>query len=136
MNKKGLVFTAPRDTLSFFAGVIIAIFGAVGALNVLGKLNILAGLFTSLPLNIIVWLVAAFGMYVVIDGFIEPPQHSLHWLLIAAGIVLLIIGLLPILINFGMLKFAMPAFINSLIVYYIVIAVEGVLLIIGGLTEH
>jgi hypothetical protein len=135
MNNKGLVFTAPRDTISFFAGLIIVVFGAIGVLNLLGKLNILGAVFKSLPLNIVIWLVAAAGMYVVIDGFIEPPQHSLHWFLIVAGIVLLVVGLIPILNLFKVISFSIPL-LHNLLVYYIIITLEGLLLVIGGLTEH
>ena len=134
MNRKGIVFTRPRDTISFFVGVILAVFGVLPLLDKFGVMKV-PGFLTSLPVQIIVWIAAVGGLYVVIDGFIEPPAHSLHWFLIAAGIVLFVIGLLPLLVSFGVIKFTLIP-LTLLWVYQIVITVEGVLLMIGGLTEH
>jgi hypothetical protein len=133
MNTKAMIFTRPRDTVSFFVGLVLLAFGVVPLLNTMGVIK-----FTwpfNLALSILVWIVAAAGAYVVIDGFIEPPQHSLHWFLIAAGLLLLIIGLIPILNTFGIIGFKL-GFLDSLIVYDALITIEGILLLIGGLTEH
>jgi hypothetical protein len=136
MNKQGIVFTRPRDTISFFVGLILFIFGLLPLLVSLGILKWgLPKFMTSLPFSIAIWIIAIAGLYVVIDGFIEPPAHNLHWFLIAAGIVLFLIGFLPILHNFGIIGLSF-GFLNNLIVYYSVITLEGLLLIVGGLTEH
>lgn len=140
MNRQGIVFTRPRDTISFFVGVFLA---AVGLIPLLVNLKILKwglpGFINSLLGQIAIWIIAVAGLYVVIDGFIEPPAHNLHWFLIAAGLVLFITGLLPILFKFGVLGFNIwGAFSETirLIIYQTIITIEGILLIIGGLTEH
>lgn len=132
-NKKARVFTAPRDTLSFFIGVILAAFGILPLLAKWGVIKFQIPLIGNMAVDILIWVVALGGAYVVIDGFIEPPAHSLHWFLILAGLVLLITGLIPILHTFGTIGFTLP--LDDMI-YRIIITVEGVLLIIGGLTEH
>lgn len=140
MNRQGIVFTRPRDTISFFAGVFLT---AVGLIPLLVSLKVigwtLPGFLTNLLGQIAIWIIAVAGLYVVIDGFIEPPAHNLHWFLIAAGLVLFLIGLLPILFKFGVLGFNIwGAFSETirLILYQTIITVEGLLLMIGGLTEH
>jgi len=137
MNNQGIVFTRPRDTISFFIGLFLAI---VGVLPVLITLKVvswaLPSFMTKLPFSIAIWVIAVAGLYVVIDGFIEPPAHNLHWILIIAGLVLFVIGLLPILYNFGVIGFNLGSFLNSLLIYQSIITVEGILLMIGGLTEH
>lgn len=137
MNKKGIVFTRPRDTVSFFVGVVLFIFGLVPLLSAVGVLKwSLPGFMTNLPFNVVIWIIAVAALYIVIDGFIEPPAHNLHWFLIIAGIVLFVVGLLPILHNFGIVGLDMGSFLNKLIIYDALITLEGALLIIGGLTEH
>lgn len=136
MDRKGIVFTRPRDTISFFAGLILMLFGIVPLLVNIGVLKwALPKAITSLPTQIAVWIVAVGGLYVVIDGFIEPPAHSLHWFLIVAGIVLFIVGLIPILHSFNIVGLSL-SFLDKLYVYQVIITLEGLLLMIGGLTEH
>lgn len=136
-NRKGIVFTRPRDTISFFVGLLLAAFGALPLIVKLGFLKIsLPAFMASLPFNIAVWIMAVAGLYVVIDGFIEPPAHSLHWFLIIAGIVLFVTGLIPLLFKFGVIGLDLGGFIDNMYVYQSIITVEGILLMIGGLTEH
>lgn len=137
MNKKGIVFTRPRDTISFFVGLLLFV---VGLLPLLLYFKILAWklptFMTSLPFSIAIWVIAVAGFYIVIDGFIEPPAHNLHWFLIIAGIVLFVVGLLPLLYKFGVIGFNLGSLLSNLIVYQIIITIEGALLMVGGLTEH
>jgi hypothetical protein len=137
MNRTGIVFTRPRDTISFFVGLFLAAFGAIPLLIKLGILGWkLPGILTNLPFSIAIWIIAIFGLYVVIDGFIEPPAHNLHWILIAGGLVLFIVGLLPLLFNFGVVPFNLGTILSKMYIYYSLITIEGVLLMVGGLTEH
>jgi len=136
LNKKGLVFTRPRDTVSFFIGLVLLILGLIPLLHYFKVLGFALPEFLSgLVGSIFIWIIAVAGAYIVIDGFIEPPLHSLHWILILIGLVFLIIGLIPILNNFNIIPFTI-SFLNNMVVYNLVIAVEGFLLIVGGLTEH
>ena len=136
MNKKAMVFTAPRDTISFFVGLLIFAYGIVPVLN---KFAVMAftwpSILADVGFSVAMWIIAVAGAYVLVDGFIEPPQHSLHWALILIGLLLFVTGLLPILHSFNIIGFSFD-FLNSLLVYYIIITVEGLLLLIGGLTEH
>ncbi len=136
MDKQGIVFTRPRDTVSFFAGLLIAAFGIIPLLAKFGVLGAkLPGFLTGLPFSIAIWVIAVAGLYVVIDGFIEPPAHNLHWFLIAGGIVLFLVGLLPVLHSFGVIAMSF-GFLDNLVLYHSIITIEGILLVVGGLTEH
>jgi hypothetical protein len=136
LNRQGIVFTRPRDTISFFIGLFLTVLGLIPLLLQLKVLSWkLPAFMQTLPFNIAVWVIAVAGLYVVIDGFIEPPAHNLHWFLIVAGIVLFVVGLLPLLHKFGVIGFGIP-FIDNMIVYNAIITVEGLLLVVGGLTEH
>ncbi len=136
MDKQGIVFTRPRDTISFFVGLFIAAFGILPLLMQFGVVGwALPSFLGGLPFAIAVWVIAVAGLYVVIDGFIEPPAHNLHWFLIAAGVLLFLVGLLPILHTFGVIGLSF-GFLDNLVLYHAIITIEGLLLIVGGLTEH
>jgi hypothetical protein len=136
MNRQGIVFTRPRDTISFFVGLFLFVFGVLPLLIRFGILKwSLPSFLIALPFAIAVWVIACAGLYIVMDGFIEPPAHSLHWFLIVAGVVLFAVGLLPILHTFNVIGFGM-GFLDNLLIYQSIITVEGLLLMIGGLTEH
>ena len=134
--RKGIVFTRPRDTISFFVGVVLGAFGIIPLLVNIGLLGwTLPGFIQNLPFEVAIWIIAIFGLYVTVDGFIEPPAHNLHWILIVLGIVLFVVGLLPILHNYGIIGLSF-GFLDNLILYQGIISLEGILLIVGGLTEH
>jgi len=137
MNKKAMVFTRPRDTISFIVGLILAAFGIIPLLNGFGVMSFnLPGFLLNLPVSVLVWIIAVAGVYIVIDGVIEPPMHIFHWALIVGGLILLVVGLIPILYGFGVIPFTVPFLGENLIVYQILIAVEGLFLAIAGLTMH
>ena len=136
MNKKGIVFTRPRDTISFFVGLVVAAFGILPLLAEWGIVGFNIPLIGGLGIQILIWLVAVFGLYVVIDGFIEPPAHSLHMILIVLGIIMFAAGLVPLLNSFGVIGFTIPLFGDSLLFYRIILSLEGIALVVGGLTEH
>lgn len=137
MNKKGMIFTRPRDTISFIVGLILAAYGLIPLLNAIGLLKFtLPAFLMGMPAEILIWIVAVGGAYVVIDGFIEPKMNALHPFLIGVGLMLLAIGLIPILNKFGIMPFSIPFLGVNMIPYQILIAIEGILLVIGGFTEH
>ena len=137
MDKKGMIFTRPRDSISFVVGAILALYGLIPLLNAIGLLKFtLPAFLTGLPAEILIWVVAVGGAYVVIDGLIEPKMNMLHPFLIGVGIILLAIGLIPILNKFHVIPFSLPFLGASLTPYQILITIEGLLLIIGGFTEH
>lgn len=136
MDKKGMVFTRPRDTISFVVGIIVTAFGLIPLLSASGVIGFTIPFVDTIGVQVLIWLVAIFGAYVVVDGFIEPPAHRLHWILIIAGLILLAFGLIPILYTFGVIGFTIPFVGESLLAYQVLLTIEGIALIIGGLTEH
>lgn len=131
-SKKGFYMSA-RDWISFFAGVVLLIFGLIPLLNQFFKISIfgLHTIINKLPLELFVWLVAIAGVYVLIDGLIEPAGHMLHTFLLITGFLFVIIGLIPILISFKILGFSWPL---TTVVYHIIITVEAVMLMTAGFT--
>ncbi|MFC1755114.1 hypothetical protein ACFL96_17260 [Thermoproteota archaeon] len=135
LNKKAMIFTSPRDTISFVVGLILIAFGLIPFLNFIGVIGWNIPGISMLTVNILVWIVAVAGLYILIDGFIEPPMHIFHWILIIAGVIMMIVGLIPILAQFGVIGFSIPG-MDKLVVYWIIITLEGIGLAIAGTTMH
>lgn len=123
-----------RDWLSFFVGLGIFLIGVIPLLNYFGVLPIeLPGILATLPTTIAVWIIALAGVYIIIDGIIEPDGNMLHMLLLGMGILFVVVGLIPILYSFGIIPFTIP-FLGNLVVYNIVLTVEGIMLMTAGFT--
>ena len=136
LSKKAMIFTSPRDTISAVIGLILLAFGVIPLLNSLKMISWnLPSFLLKMPIEILVWVVAIAGFYILIDGFIEPPMHIFHWLLIIAGLIMMVIGLIPILHSFGTIGFTIPG-MDSLIIYWVIIGIEGLGLVIAGTTMH
>jgi hypothetical protein len=136
IGKKAMIFTSPRDTISAVIGLILLAFGLIPLLNTMAviKWN-LPGFLLNMPMGVLVWVVAIAGFYILIDGFIEPPMHIFHWLLIISGLIMMVVGLIPILHSFGTIGFTIPG-MDSLIIYWVIIGLEGLGLVIAGTTMH
>lgn len=136
LSKKAMIFTSPRDTLSFVIGLILLAFGIIPLLNKFGAIGWnLPGFLVNMPVGVLVWIVAVAGLYILIDGFIEPPMHIFHWLLILAGLIMMVIGLIPILHSFGTIGFTIPG-MDNLVLYWVLITLEGFGLALAGTTMH
>ncbi|MCX6706958.1 MAG: hypothetical protein NT001_02345, partial [Candidatus Woesearchaeota archaeon] len=120
ISKKAMIFTSPRDTISCILGLILLAFGVIPLLSTLKMISWnLPSFLTNLPTGVLIWVVAIAGFYILIDGFIEPPMHIFHWLLIFAGLIMMVIGLIPILHSFGTIGFTIPG-MDSLIIYWVI----------------
>lgn len=132
-SKKGFYMSA-RDWISFFVGLLLFAVGLIPLLNKFGVLPFgLPGFMTGLIASIFFWIIAIAGLYIIIDGLIEPAGHMIHTMLIVTGILFVLIGLVPILNQFGVIKFDIP-FLKDLIVYNIIITIEGLMLMSAGFT--
>ncbi|MBN2142118.1 hypothetical protein JW711_02190 [Candidatus Woesearchaeota archaeon] len=132
-SKKGFYMSA-RDWISFFIGLVLF---AVGIIPLLSKFKIigfgLPGFMSSLMGSIFFWIIAIAGAYIIVDGIIEPAGHMLHTALLIIGFVFVIAGLIPILHSFKVIGFSVPG-LDNLVVYNIIIVVEGLMLMSAGFT--
>jgi|WetSurMetagenome_2_1015567.scaffolds.fasta_scaffold534865_2 hypothetical protein len=132
-SKKGF-FMSGRDWLSFFIGLVL--FG-VGLVPLLNNFKItpfgLPGFLAGPIAAIVFWIISIAGLYIIIDGLIEPAGHMIHTILLVLGAVFVVVGLIPILHGFKIIGFTVP-FLDNLIVYNIIITVEGVMLMSAGFT--
>jgi len=106
-----------RKNLGLVLGIIIFIIG-------------LLGLFFKIPsaINVIAWILAVGGLYLIIESITEFGARRAIALLVA--FVVLVIASIPILNQLSIISFSIPGI--NLLVYHILLAVEGIAMIINA----
>jgi len=123
-----------KDFFSLIVGFIVLALGAVPLLEGmkvfnLGLTKILSGVLAA---NIAVYLVAGLGLYLAIESIIEiTNSNSIGGFSLIIALLVTVLGLIPILSNFGILPFNLP-FALSQMVFQIIFIIEGLFLIIAG----
>jgi len=113
-----------RKNIGLTFGIIIFIIGLIALSNTFGFL----GFGIPLSLNILAWILAAGGLYLIIESVTEIGPRRTIALVIA--FVILILTLIPILSQLGIIGFSLPGL--SLTLYHILLVIEGVFLIINA----
>lgn len=113
-----------RKNIGLFLGVIIFI---IGLLGVLSGINVL-GFKIPLTMNIIAWILAIGGIYLIFESFTEIGMRRTSAIILA--IFLLLISLIPILNQLGAINLSIP--IVNLLFYHILLVIEGIFLIINA----
>ena len=113
-----------RKNLGLLLGVLILIVGLIAMLN---KIKILPfGI--PLSINFLAWILAAGGLYLIIESVTEIGAKRRIALLVAFAI--LVLTLIPILNSLGAVAFSIPGL--SLTLYHILLVVEGAFLVINA----
>ncbi len=120
----------PKGWISLILGLALLVLGVLPILEKLGILgaNPIAFVTDTLTINILQYIVAAAGLVLIIDAFMEMDSLRI-WTLIV-GLVVLALGLIPVLSSFGVIGFTIP-FLTALI-YQIIFILEGILLVIAA----
>ncbi len=118
-----------RKIVSFILGVIFLILGLVPLLD---RFNIISFSIPNIG-GLFLWVLAVIGgLWLIFDGLREDQSFSfgIGHITIIVGLILLAFGLIPLLYNFGIIPFTLPAFLN--LISEVIYVIAGVLLIIGG----
>ena len=113
-----------RKNIGLVLGIVIVVIGLLGFLSGINviKFNI------PLTVNVIAWILALGGIYLIIESFTEYGMRRVLALIVA--IVVLVIASVPILNQLGLITFAIPGI--TLLVYHLLLTVEGIFLIINS----
>lgn len=123
------MWESPVSPMSLTAGAVLTALGLIPLLNQLNLIGFgLPGFLTGLVGMIAVYLLAAGGLFLLIDAWGEWGEH-IGTVSLIVGLVVLALGIAQIL---AMFKFIPLAFEIPLIVYNILFVVEGILLILGS----
>ncbi|MDP7141068.1 MAG: hypothetical protein QF362_02110 [Candidatus Woesearchaeota archaeon] len=127
-NKKAQMMS-PRKIISWLLGLG---FLALGLIPLLNKFNVIGFTLPAVPMLAIWILCVASGIFLLIDAIKEGMENALRIVTALVGIVILAIGTIPLLNQFNVISFQLPA-IGQIIDFLFVGA--GLLLIIGGFID-
>jgi len=113
-----------RKNIGLVLGIIISITGLLGTLS---GINILK-FQIPLTINILAWMLAIGGVYLIIESITEFGARRSIALLVA--FIVLAAALMPILNQLGVITFSIPGI--NLLIYHILLTVEGIFLIINS----
>ena len=122
-----------RKAIGLILGLIFIVLGGLPLLNRFGVIGF------SLPTipEIVLWVLGAIGGLVLLFDALKEGQEMERGLMLPTlilGLVLLAISLIPLLGQFGVIGFALPA-IGQMIID-ILFAIAGILLIIGAFAVY
>ncbi|MAG15844.1 hypothetical protein CMO88_02180 [Candidatus Woesearchaeota archaeon] len=122
----------PRQPIS---GVLGLLFLALGIIPLLNTFGVIPFNIPPVPHGIILWVLAVVGGAVLLwDALIENMptgiEGQLRMASLIGGLILLVIGIIPILNHFGILGFGLPSFIDM--IKNVLFTIAGVLLLYGA----
>jgi hypothetical protein len=118
-----MAFDQPKYWISFGVGAVVMVLGGIPLLNLMGLIKWALPAYLVLPLNLLLWITAGIGFYLLIDSFISE-QHMLRWVTALLAIVIMAVAILQIL---SIIKFI------SLDILRALFFIEGLGLVIAGI---
>lgn len=114
--------------MSFIGGLILLALGGIPLLNQFGVIGFgLPDFVKGLIGSIAVYIIAVAALIIFFFSFMEDDMW--HKLSLGAGIVLLGLGLVPILNQFGVIGFSIPL---DMLYNHIIFVIEGFLLLVAS----
>jgi hypothetical protein len=118
----------PKKWVSFSLGISLLALGVIPFLSNFGFIAFgLPGFLESIIGKIALWVIAAVGIWLLIEGFME--EDTIRVITIITALLFLSIGVIQLLFNFSIISWGIPWL--SLNVYYAIFTIEGILLIIA-----
>ncbi len=121
-------FDPDKSWVSLVFSLIILPLGVLPLLSKYGVISFSVSFLTSSIVKFATYILAGGALFIIIDAFMEDLTESNAVVTIFIGLILLIIGILPIV------GVSIP-FINSILtptVYYFLFSFEGLVLFIGS----
>jgi len=117
--------------VSFVLGLVLLVLGGIPLLNGFGILPFgLPGFLTGIIASVFLYLCALGGIWLLIDAWFEDASDMMRWSSVIVGLIVLVLGVVPLLNQFGVIGFSIPGL--SMTIYNAIFLVEGVLLVIGA----
>ena len=120
-----------RSWLSLICGVLLIALGIIPLIGSLTGFN-LPEFMTGIVGQIAIYIIAAAGLYLIIDMFLEWGEDW-AWISMVAGVIFLGLGVVGVLNQFGVLNFGdiIKTYLTNT-VYNIIFVIEGIALAIGA----
>jgi len=124
--------------VSLVLGAVLLILGGVPLLKLYNVTSLTLGPLESLVGKIFLYLIALGGIWLLIDAFWGDEADVVQWAGIIVGIVVLGIGVVQLLSQFGVIAATMPGFVQGVltpVVYQWLFAIEGALLVVSAFSQ-
>ncbi len=119
----------PKTVANLIVGFLILALGIIPLLNGWGVIGFtLPGFLSGIVMKIVHYIIAALGLWLLIDAFMEDSHMRMITLLVALAV--LAVGIIPLLNTFGVIGFTIPFLTVAL--YNIIFVIEGIFLIIAA----
>ncbi|MBN2566538.1 hypothetical protein JXB02_00460 [Candidatus Woesearchaeota archaeon] len=126
-----MAINEPKNLISLVLGLILLALGGIPLLNQFGVVGFNVPEFLlGLVGQVILYIIAAGGLYLIIEAFMEGMQEGIGKVTFIVGLVVLAIGLIPLLFSFGVVQFTIP-FLTST-VFNVLFVIEGIFLVIAA----
>ena len=118
--------------ISIILGLILVVLGGMPLLN---QFNVLSFSLPALP-GLVLWIIFILGgVWLLVNGFREGSLNpGAMWSSIILGLLILVMGLMPVLNQFGIITFVLPSI--AAIITDIIIVLAGILLLIGAFVAN
>lgn len=119
----------PKHIANLVVGLTLTALGSIHLLSKFGVIGFtLPGFINNVVGTIAVYAIAAIGLWLLIDGFMEDGHWRMTTIIVALAVIA--IGVIPVLNTFGVIGFTIPFL--SLTLYYVIFLLEGILLILAA----
>ena len=119
----------PKYWISIVVGILVVALGGIPLLQGWGLIPFPFPPFLAFGINILLWIVAAVGAYLLIDSLISEDD-TMMWVSVGVAVIILGIAIIQILNNFGIIGFGIPFL--SLTILRVLFVIEGLGLILAG----
>lgn len=119
--------------ISLVLGIILLVLGGVPLLNQFTALSLSLGPLDSFVAQILLYVCALGGLWLLFDAFWGKEHGFMMWAGIIVGLVVLAVGLIPLLNQFGVIAWGLP--VISMTVYHVLFVIEAVLLFVSAVHQ-
>jgi hypothetical protein len=121
----------PRSIFSFLIGLVLTAFGIIPLLQQYKVISFgLPAFLNGFLGSVIMYVLAATGLYLIVQGFMEGFDSTIGKVTVVAGLVILAVGLIPLLNTFHVITFSIPFL--TMTIFRVIFVIEGILLVIGS----
>lgn len=120
-------FDDPKNWSALIVGSLLMALGLIPLLNTF-KVISFGGFLNSIFPTIATYILAAGGIYLLIDSFMEDDHMRMMSMIIA--LIIIAIGVIQILHGFNIIGFGIPFITDT--VYYILFVIEGLFLFLAA----
>ncbi len=120
----------PGNWAALITGSLLMVLGVIPLLAKWGVLSLKIPTFLSsnIFMSIGTYIIAIAGIYILINSFME--DDTMRMISIGVAILVILIGIIPILTQFGVIKYEIP-FLSPLF-FYIMFTIEGFFLFLAA----